>query len=403
MTPTNLVLIIGSLLAATLLLQPRLLKAPLWRATVTPLASIIGSGFLVSGPILADAAGNYAWLAMTGLCASAYVFGEAIRHNILHVEPQLAGDAKPPTKTLERVSDLTLSLAYFVSVAYYLNLFAAFALRLVDVTDPFWTRVGATGAISLVGIIGLLGGLRALEHLEISAVSVKLSLIAGLLLAMALSSGLAIHNGDFALHQLSHPRGGREIAVLLGLVILVQGFETSRYLGAAYDAQTRVRTMRWAQWISTAIYMAFILLMTPFFTGGLPAHGGETAIIDLLKPIGMAVGPLIILAALASQLSAAVADTNGAGGMIEEATRKRIRVNFANFATALVAIGITWVANIYEIITYASKVFVAFYAIQCLQAAISAWRRREPVRTGLFASGMMLALVVIVFAVPAGA
>jgi hypothetical protein len=34
----------------------RILNSRRWRATVTPLASIIGSGFLVAGPILAHAA-----------------------------------------------------------------------------------------------------------------------------------------------------------------------------------------------------------------------------------------------------------------------------------------------------------------------------------------------------------
>ena len=38
--------------AGAVLLWPRLADAPLWRATITPLASILGSGFLVLGPIL---------------------------------------------------------------------------------------------------------------------------------------------------------------------------------------------------------------------------------------------------------------------------------------------------------------------------------------------------------------
>jgi len=46
-------LIIGvTVITGAILLYPRLANAPLWRAAITPLASIIGSGFLMLGPIL---------------------------------------------------------------------------------------------------------------------------------------------------------------------------------------------------------------------------------------------------------------------------------------------------------------------------------------------------------------
>ena len=70
--------------AATLALAffPRVLHARTWRATVTPLASIIGSGFLVLGPLLEHAYGGYAPLVMAWLCLVAWAFGAAIRFNI---------------------------------------------------------------------------------------------------------------------------------------------------------------------------------------------------------------------------------------------------------------------------------------------------------------------------------
>jgi hypothetical protein len=187
------------------------------------------------------------------------------------------------------------------------------------------------------------------------------------------------------------------------LVILVQGFETSRYLGSAYSPAERVKTMRWAQWISTAIYLVFILLITQYFSDDLPNEGGETAIIDMLKPIGAALAPMLIIAALASQSSAAIADMNGAGGLLSESSGKRLSVNLGNLATALVAIAITWVADIYEIITYASKAFVAYYALQCLQAAVSAAHKRQFGSAALFGSGVAIAVAIVIFAIPAGA
>lgn len=91
---------------------------------------------------------------MLGLCAVAYLFGAAIRHNIVHVEPELHCDPPKLVGALERMSELALSFAYFVSVAYYLNLFAAFGLRFGSIVDPFWIRVAATAVIAGVGVVG---------------------------------------------------------------------------------------------------------------------------------------------------------------------------------------------------------------------------------------------------------
>jgi len=404
LSATNITLMGVSLVCLAIFLQPRLLKSPLWRATVTPLASIIGSGFLVAGPILAHAAGTLAWAAMLGLCAIAYLFGMAIRYNIAARNGH--GHRKPGSDNLgllERASDLALSLAYFVSVAYYLNLFAAFGLRLGNVTDSGIIRLVASTVIVIIGILGALGGLKALERLEVGAVGLKLGLIGGLLAALVLGNALAIGAGDWRWPAEDHAHGGAEIAILLGLVILVQGFETSRYLGESYDAPTRIRTMRWAQWMASAIYLVFVLLVTRYFAGNLPEQGGETAIIDMLADLGPALAPLIIAMALASQLSAAVADLNGAGGLLAETFQHRIKVKIGNLVTALAALGITWAADIYRIIAYASKAFVAYYALQCALATIRAWRAGDRGQACLFVAGIAIALIVIVFAEPANA
>ncbi|MEJ7661864.1 MAG: hypothetical protein WKG07_20940 [Hymenobacter sp.] len=54
--------------------------------------------------------------------------------------------------------------------------------------------------------------------------------------------------------------------MLLGLIITVQGFETSRYLEHDYPPEMQIRTMRHAQWIALGIYLAFIALLTPFLS-----------------------------------------------------------------------------------------------------------------------------------------
>jgi len=397
-------MLVVAVFVVLLTLRPKLLRAPLWRATVTPLASIIGSGFLVVGPILGHATGHWAWLAMSGLCLTAYLYGAAIRRNIRLVEPMLADRPPRLVLILDRVSEFALAFAYFVSVTYYLNLFASFALRAEDIIDPTLTRWVSSGVIVGLGLLGALRGLHGLENIEAVAVGIKLGLIAGLLAALALWVGASLADHSLILPPVPHETGWHQAGILLGLIILVQGFETSRYLGAEYDRQTRIETMRYAQLLSSAIYILFILLITPLFRGTLPAQGGETSIIDMLAPLGTAVAPVVIYAALASQLSAAVADLNGAGGLLAGATAERVPARAGYLATAVVALAITWMADIYEIIVYASKAFVIYYGLQCSLAAVVAARpgaAASPARGLLFAAGTLLSILVLIFGIPA--
>ncbi len=397
---TSIILIAVAVLMAIVLLRPRLLKASAWRATATPLASIIGSGFLIAGPVLAETTGRWAWLAMAGLCAVGYLFGEAVRYNIRHVEPELADGPPRSVRWIERASHAALSFAYFVSVAYYLALFASFALRTIDVHDELLIRIVTSVLIGGVGVTGLFGGLKALERVEVYAVGLKLSVIGGLIIALIAATVIAVNGGGFGWSHETHPTGFREVRMLLGLVVLVQGFETSRFLGEAYSADMRIRTMRRAQLLATGIYIAFILLITAYFTSDMPT-GEATAIIDILAPLGIALAPMIILAALASQLSAAVADTNGAGGLLAETLGNRVSVKVGNAVTAGAALVIVWAANIFQIIAFASQAFALYYALISLQAAWSAFRNRRFAHTALFAASTVLAALVVAIAIPA--
>ncbi len=62
-----------------------------------------------------------------------------------------------------------------------------------------------------------------------------------------------------------------EIATIMGgTLIVVQGFETSRYLGERYDEATRINSCRLSQIVSTVVYLVFIALATPLmhYLGG---------------------------------------------------------------------------------------------------------------------------------------
>jgi hypothetical protein len=383
-------------LAGGLLLWPRLANAPLWRATITPLASIIGSGFLVLGPILDVNYGGYAPLVMLGLCAIAYLFGGAIRFNIAQRARATALPAG--VAVLETLGSVVLAFAFCISVAYYLNLFGAFGVSLTDLDDSFHAKLLTTATFMVILIVGWTRGFRALERMEQFSVGLKLAIIAGLLF------GLAVHFGQSASdHALrfdpAQVSGWAAFTLMAGLLVTVQGFETSRYLGDTYDAALRIRSMRLAQWISTTIYMLYICLLSyAFDTGALTLD--ETSIIDLMQVVTPILPVLLVVAALSAQFSAATADTGGAGGLVAEITGGRISDRIAYAILVALGVGLTWTADIFAIISYASRAFAAYYAIQ---AAIAALGARRDARMGAAAGFAALSLAgawVMVFGAP---
>lgn len=360
----------ATLLAGALLLHPRLSRATRWRATVTPLASIIGSGFLVLGPILHAAFGTWAPLGMAALCVLAYAFGAAIRFNIRYLE---AG-AQPWSRLDgwgEMLADWVLAFAYVISVAYYLNLFGAFAVSLAPGASDTSARLVTTSIFALILITGVTRGFNALEWMEKGSVSLKLAIIAGLLAGMAwVFAGRSTTGG--LIYSPPEAEGWAALTLLFGLLVTVQGFETSRYLGDEYDANTRIASMRLAQWVSGGIYMIYALLLCALF---LPSSGpvSETAIIDMMAEVDPVLPALLIIAALSAQFSAAVADTGGSGGLLAELTRGRLSARMGYALLVVIGIGMTWTLSVFEIIGHASRAFALYYALQALLAARRAW------------------------------
>ena len=391
--------IAGFVIVLGVLLLPRISGAEAWRAVATPLASIIGSGFLVSVPILRDQMGGWGIYAMAGLLALAWLIGAAVRENIAHVEPLLEPDghgnhARGAILRLERASEAVLAVAYFVSVAYYLALFASFALKPFGLDRWLEVNLLVSALLAGIGVTGFLWGFRAVERVEVYAVSVKLAMIGGLVAALAVYGIGALVDGG----PVRTVAGRFELAsmpVLLGLLITVQGFETSRYLGASYPAGLRIRTMKLAQGLSAAIYIAFFLCMIPVM-GIAPDGHGVAGIVDMLGPVSMVLPALVITGALASQSSAAIADTLGAGGLVRDLSGRRVELNRAYPLIAIVAAIIIWSTDIYSLIALASRCFALYYALQCAVAAASAWRRgRRDLSAGFALLAVVCAAVVV--------
>ena len=399
LSATIIVVALG--LAGYLAFSKRLAASSDWKATVTPLASIMGSGFLVSAPLLAGIVGNSAIVCMALLLVLAYAVGGAIRFNIRHFEP-IENDGHGPAQTIAFLSRIVLACAYFISVTYYLQLLAAFLLNAAGVQSQLAANAITTGLLLVIGGIGIWRGLAVLEGLEKYAVALNLGMIGALLVGLTLYNANLLLGGNWALPAISSDIDFHDLRVLLGLLIVVQGFETSRYLGDEHPAEQRIATMRTAQLLSAAIYLVFIGLATVLFHDGLGAD--VTAIISMTAPVAVVLPILLAVAAIGSQFSAAVADNEGAGGLIGDITHHRLPTRYAYLLILLVTVALTWETDVNGIIAYASRAFALFYMLQCVVAYLVAWQSHDLPQRGLrlttFAFLAVMCLLVFALGLP---
>ena len=358
----------------------------------------------MSLPLLAEIAGPYAAVPMAGLIALSYLFGAAIRFNIRYGEALFEQwDRYRLVNLLEWSSRLALILAYVISVAYYLTLLAAFLLKGFGIVDPGLARGVTLGLLAALGVYGVVRGLGGLEWMEEIAVGLKLAVIAAILVGLAWLNAQLAASGQWQPALDARAIGWRDVQVALGLLIVVQGFETSRFLAGEYPAELRIRTMRYAQGIAAVLYVLFFALSVAVLDRTM-LGGGVAAITDMVAAIALVLPIMLTAGAVAAQLSAAIADTIGAGGLIGELSARRLKSHLGYGIIAAVGIALTLSVNVYEIITIASKAFALYYLLQCLVAA-SVLRRTKGVRWraarfALFAALGALALAVVVYGIP---
>ncbi len=369
-----------------------------WRATVTPLASIIGSGFLVAAPLLIGTFGSLAIWAMAALLVVAFALGHVIRFNIRYGEPLFSAAHRDRQLIgLDGLSDVALAFAYFISVAYYLALLGVFVLKGIGVgSAETVARWLTTGLLVFIGSLGLLGGLKAVERVETAVVALKLAVIAGL--CAALAAGLFVIDHSQLTWPTAPSFGLRDVAILLGLLMVCQGFETSRYLGSEFDAALRVRTMRRAQLVAAGIYLVFFALVAPFITS-YAAGDGVTALVDVAEQLAIGLAAAVTIGAAASQFTAAVADSLASTGLLAEVSGGRLKPQHGYLLLVPVAIIVVWLTDVTVLISYASRAFAIYYALQCLVAlrvvVVSADKVTRP-RLRLVAYGGMFAVAAAV-------
>jgi hypothetical protein len=381
----DLIIAIATVSIAIVLSMPRVSRCTTWRAVVTPLASIIGSGFLLLGPVLNLGYGGYAPLVMLALCFVAYLYGAVIRSNIAAGEDAIIdGSYGKLAQRVETLSSWALAFAYIISVSYYLNLLGAFSLSLTPFDSALDAKLMTSGVFAIIVLVGWWRGFKSLERLEYVSVGLKLAIIAGLLVGLTAHFGKQTLN-DQLIFNPQNTSGWSAITMAFGLLITVQGFETSRFLGAVYDAKTRIRSMRLAQGLSTLIYLVYILLISYVFAPD-QMTSSETAIINMMAIVAPILPFMLVAAAMASQFSAAIADTSGSGGLFAQLSRNRITESQAYLALGFIGIALTWSADIFAIVSYASRAFAIYYGLQAAVAAIIAKRRGDGwVKVGFFA------------------
>jgi len=371
--------------------------------TTTPLASIFGSGFLVIVAVLADSVGPYALPAMAGICIVAYGVGAIIRFNIQHAEPVLdagqdAGQATGPTFVFERIADIALVPAYIISVTLYIRILASYGLGFLGNNTEYNQRALTTGIILFILFIGITKGLRVLEGLERWALITTMAIIALMISAFFVHDMGVLFNGGLILPDISDQSPWQIITVLGGTLIVVQGFETTRYLGDEFDAPTRIAASRNAQILSTGVYILFVALATPIMHI-LPDEVADNALMDLALAVAVWLPLPLVIAAIFSQFSAATADTIGASGNMLEFTGHKIPVRLTYLIICGFAILLTWSAETFEILTLASRAFAFYYFMQCLVAFSVAATGLQRTLFLLAAAGL---LFITIFAVPVG-
>ena len=367
-------------------------------ATSTPLASIFGSGFLIIVPILNGAVGKYAVFAMALVCTLAYCVGYAIRFNIKNAEPLLENDtASKRTKLLERSSDLALVAAYVVSVCLYINILASFLLGGIgkQYDTVFNEHIISVIVISAIGLVGYFKGLDILEKLE------DIGLWVTLLIVGALFVGFGMFDLKAAAAGIEWPKTPSHtwweiVTIVGGTLIVVQGFETSRYLGAEYDEATRIKSCRLSQIVSTVVYLVFIALATPL----MHFLGDTVKDNDLIMLAGKAslLLPIpLVCAAVLSQFSAAVADTMGGGGNMVESTHNHVDSKHAYLIICGGALVLAFFPTL-TILALASRAFAFYYMLQCIVSITVSKSGFQKLFFGLIAA--VLAFITL-FAVPA--
>ena len=368
-------------------------------ATVTPLASILGSGLLIIVPVLERTLGALSVLGAIGVCAIAWWVGTAVRHCVRVVEPLAATRRLDPlSRRVDQGADAVIVVAYVISVALYLRIMAEYVVAYAtDGNGQATERIVACATVLVIIAIGVLRGFAGLDRLDRITLVAVLGLITVLGVTLAVHDGAALVGGDLHLPPVPDTGAGDALLVLGGILITVQGFETVRYLGDEFDAETRVWASRVAQLVAASIYVGFVAVATPVMGLGTPA-GADDTLLDITARVAPWLALPLVLSAVLSQFSAAVADTAAADGNLRKLSGW-MHGPRPYLASGLAAIVLAATVPTFTIVAVASRAFAAYYALQAVLALRTSQGTGRKIGYGTLA---VLLTAVTLLARPAG-
>nr|MDJ0873159.1 hypothetical protein [Gammaproteobacteria bacterium] len=237
------------------------------------------------------------------------------------------------------------------------------------------------------------------------AMSLQLSIVVALLVGVFVYDFNFIRSDQSLVLDVQERDWVTKAFILGGVLLVVQGFETSRFLGEKYSAEMRVRTMRNAQLISGALYIVSVIVLLPVVQHLDLAHVQIAEIVAATGLVAAVLPLMLIVAAIMSQFSAAVADTVGAGSLASESSKGKLSTNKGYLVVSFLAIVLIWAANLLEIISVASRAFATYYMMQCFVAIIASYysfdRKTHRLNLARFSALAGILAFIVVFAIPA--
>jgi len=352
------------------LYRPKVQRSERYQATVVPLANIMDVGFIVLSPAIVLLAGFAAPLAMLGVCLLAIATGFVMAYNIRNYEPlRETGD---PAEKVERAAQWALLAASIINIAYYTLLLMALLLLPIDAFTE--GRQGFLGAVYLgvIAAVGFFGGMEWLNRQGDRTTAFNISAVIGVLVTFLIFNVQEALGGRWDLGE-SESVSTDDIRKIIGLFAMVQGFEAARYIGVRFAAETRISSMRIAQYLSTVVFTLLVLSLMVLF---LPpeAEVDGTAIFVASEQIGDALPWLLLLAAIGSQTAAIIGATSSRSDMLVTAKVPR-RISF--LAILIPAILVLLLTDINVAVNLASRVFAAYFLVQAVLAGYLAQRKNS--------------------------
>jgi hypothetical protein len=377
---------------ARLLYRPKVQESATYKATVVPLANIMDVGFIVFSPVIILLVGYDATWAMLGLCLLAILTGFAISYNINNYEP-LVG--KPdPLHAWNSFALWALIAASVVNIAYYAQLLMTLVwLPLGDLYSPGLVTATAAGLLGILTIFGYSKGLAGLNEVGNRTTAFNLAAITAVLVAFAAYNIQQLVGGDFHWPHFNAPNDTEAFRKLLGLFALVQGFEASRYLGAYFSTDMRIKTMRAAQYIASVVFVLFVAFSLILFATVKAPHN-VTAIFEVSEHVSVFLPFLIMVTALGSQLSAIVNATESRTDLLTQELGDRLPKRWTFPLLLVPAILVVVLTEVSSVVALASRVFAAYYLLQALIAGRLAWRAGRWSWVALF-TGIGLAMAAV--------